>query len=105
MGVLRDAVNLVQNAVKYANENIAIQIEEDDGVVSVVVDDDGPGIPEEEREKILQPFVRLASHKKKSGFGLGLAIVRRIMRWHKGQVLVEESALGGARFILRWPNT
>lgn len=97
--------NVIQNAFKYANALIMITLNIEDNQYCVVVEDDGPGIPIEDREKVFQAFVRLrhAEREKRSGFGLGLAIVHRIMKWHKGSVIVESSSLGGAKFIMRWP--
>jgi len=69
------------------------------------VEDDGPGIPLAQREAILQPFVRLDAGRNKGqgGFGLGLAIVSRIVGWHQGQIVITDSVLGGALFQLRLP--
>ena len=67
-----------------------------------VVEDDGPGIPEEERGRIFEPFVRLDDDD--AGTGLGLAIVAQQARHHGATVGVERSeALGGARFVVRFP--
>ena len=67
-----------------------------------VIEDDGPGIPAEQRDAILQPFVRVdqSRSRDKGGFGLGLAIVSRIVGWHQGRLRINDSLLGGARFSL-----
>jgi signal transduction histidine kinase len=72
----------------------------------ILVDDDGPGIPPEEREKIFQPFYRVDSSRSsdQGGTGLGLAIVARVMTWHDGSVEVKDSPRGGARFTLSFPK-
>jgi signal transduction histidine kinase len=75
-----------------------------DGIVHV--DDDGPGIPEADRERVFNPFTRLETsrNRKYGGYGLGLAIVDRVVKWHGGHVIVSDSPLGGARFTIRWPG-
>jgi signal transduction histidine kinase len=68
------------------------------------VEDDGPGIAIEDRAKVFNSFTQLKqSNSQKGRFGLGLAIVKRIAEWHQGSVIIEESVLGGARFVFRWP--
>lgn len=97
--------NLIQNAKRYAKTRIKITISCSEENFLVEVEDDGPGVPEEERERIFNSFVRLRTetNKEKSGFGLGLAIVKRIMKWHQGDALADRSELGGARFTVTWP--
>lgn len=101
----RALLNLLQNAQRFALSQVAISMESKGGQFVITVDDDGPGIPMEERERVLQSFVRLANHSnaQNRGFGLGLAIVKRIAIWHNGSVIVTSAPLGGARFILSWP--
>jgi two-component system sensor kinase ParS len=73
-------------------------------VNQLFVDDDGPGIPEADRQRVFDTFVQLERVAgRKTGFGLGLAIVKRAVEWHGGQVSVTESPLGGARFCVTWP--
>ena len=97
--------NLLMNARRFARSRIAITMESRQGDFILRVEDDGEGVPEEERERIFQSFVRLScdANSRAHGFGLGLAIVRRILKWHRGSVQVMQSALGGACFELRWP--
>ena len=97
--------NLLRNAVRHASRNVMLDFTEDEEYVEVVVHDDGPGIPDELRERVLAPFVRLGSdrNRKAGGVGLGLAIVRRIMQRHGGRVVIDRSPLGGARVTTRWP--
>jgi two-component system, OmpR family, sensor histidine kinase RstB len=97
--------NLVQNACRYARQKILIRLQwSDDGQVSICVDDDGPGIPPEQRQSLFDPFVRADRSRSRDtgGVGLGLAIVARIMLHHEGGVCVEDSELGGARLRLWW---
>ncbi len=98
--------NLLRNARRHARERVEVGYEIQNGLCRLWVDDDGPGIPAEERERILEPFARLDDSRDRTsgGVGLGLAIVRQIMSWHGGQVAVTESPAGGARLTLRWPS-
>jgi signal transduction histidine kinase len=97
--------NLVDNAVRHAASTMAVAVREDRHTVELVVEDDGPGIPEEQRERVFERFVRLdeARARDDGGSGLGLAIVRDIVAAHGGTVLVSTSPLGGARFVVRLP--
>ncbi|WP_347332210.1 ATP-binding protein [Marinimicrobium locisalis] len=96
--------NLIQNALRYAHRRIDITLEARQDEFWVTVEDDGPGIPEEEQERIFESFVRLreAPEHHSAGFGLGLAIVQRVMNWHLGDVQVNTAQSGGARFTLHW---
>ena len=74
----------------------------------LLVEDDGPGIPEEQRSRVFEPFTRLDDSRTRStgGYGLGLSIVNRIVFWFAGDIQVSKSAdLGGAAFIMRWPKS
>jgi len=99
--------NLVTNALRYAGSSIVMRVSESDGQVVIHVDDDGPGIPEHERERVFKPFARLdkSRHRASGGYGLGLSIVKRIVDWHGGVIRVEESPAGGARFTVELPRT
>lgn len=95
--------NLVNNAARYAKTTIRITASIDQGFYKIYVEDDGPGIPETERERVFDSFVRLYDEPKQSGFGLGLAIVKRIMQWHQGGVGIEKAQeLGGAQLVIFW---
>ena len=97
--------NLIRNAAKYAEETVEIQFEPGQDICTILVDDDGPGIPETSRNKVFEPFFRMdkSRHRASGGYGLGLAIAHRIVTWHKGSVSVSESPLKGARFTLTLP--
>lgn len=97
--------NLVNNALRYCREAVIVRLGIEKGFGFLQVDDDGPGIPEEERQRVFEPFVRLDPSRDRTtgGCGLGLAIVRSIALAHEGQVTVKESPLGGASFLYRWP--
>ena len=99
--------NVISNAQRYAGSRIRITLDADEKDYMVLVEDDGPGIPPADRSRVFNSFVRLRQNTNfdKSGFGLGLSIVSRIMEWHGGSADVAESEWGGARFVLRWPQT
>jgi signal transduction histidine kinase len=95
--------NLLLNAVKYSDKRIAVSAQRDSGGdMHITIEDDGPGIPIEERERIFQPFYRLdrSRDRETGGFGLGLAIAQKAVALHGGHIAVAESALGGAKFRL-----
>ncbi|BEV72193.1 MULTISPECIES: two-component system sensor histidine kinase RstB [unclassified Paludibacterium] len=98
--------NLLSNARRYTNTLVRVSLRLENGQHILVVDDDGPGIAPEDRERVFSPFVRLDSsrHRSTGGHGLGLAIVERIARAHRGQVRIDTSPEGGARFIFSWPE-
>lgn len=100
----RVVINLLENAARFAKSQLRVSAHSVDGLIHISVEDDGPGIPESERQRVFQSFVRLsnAQNSSKRGFGLGLAIVKRLMRWHCGEVLLSDSNLGGAKFSLIW---
>ncbi|MZR62325.1 ATP-binding protein [Alcanivorax sp. DP30] len=99
--------NLVTNALRYASSSIVMRVHADADRITVNVDDDGPGIPEHERERVFKPFARLdkSRHRASGGYGLGLSIVKRIVDWHGGDIFVAESPEGGARFTVTLPAT
>ena len=96
--------NLVANAARYG-DHIEIRAVHDDRYLTVTVDDDGPGIPEDMREEVFKPFLRLdaARNQDHPGTGLGLAIARDIARGHGGDIVLEESPLGGLRARVKVP--
>ncbi|MEO6471542.1 MAG: ATP-binding protein [Aeromicrobium sp.] len=100
------ARNLIQNAVRHARHQVRISVANSPGLAVLAVDDDGPGVPEEHRDDIFERFVRLddARDREAGGSGLGLAIVREIAQAHGGRVLIEQSDLGGARFVVELPR-
>ncbi|WPN49776.1 ATP-binding protein [Pseudomonas sp. P8_241] len=99
--------NLLRNAMRYCEERIQIGVQVYAGGCEIWVDDDGIGIPEDERERIFEPFYRLDRSRDRAtgGFGLGLAISRRALEAQGGTLTVEGSPLGGARFRLWLPAT
>jgi len=104
--VERAIENLLLNASRYANSRIYIGIESYPDFIDISVDDDGPGVAAELRDKIFEPFFRPDEGRDRvqGGAGLGLAIVKRVMQWHQGQCWVTQGQWGGAKFILRFPH-
>ncbi|UUS58310.1 sensor histidine kinase BfmS [Acinetobacter sp. YH16040_T] len=101
--------NLVGNAVRYCDDKVLISGGvNDEGMAYICVEDDGPGIPEEDRKRIFDAFARLDDSRTRAsgGYGLGLSIVSRIAYWFGGTVGIDGSpTLGGARFTITWPAT
>jgi len=96
--------NLLSNASRYARECVRVTLRREGEDAVVLVEDDGRGILPADRERVFESFVRLRKTTEVKGFGLGLAIVRRIMGWHLGSCRVLDSELGGACLELRWPQ-
>jgi signal transduction histidine kinase len=100
--------NLLVNACRYGKETVLCSITGDDGQYRIVVEDDGKGIPDSERESIFKAFTRIDDSRNRDtgGYGLGLAIVSRIATLHGGRVFVDTSGnLGGARFTIAWESS
>ena len=96
--------NLLYNAARYTKSEVHVTFTVHDGVNQLLVDDDGPGIPAKDRQRVFDSFVQLEPiGGKKTGFGLGLAIVKRAIEWHGGEVAIVQSPLGGARISAAWP--
>lgn len=103
----RLVANLVDNAVRHATGRVAIGLAEDDaGTVTLTVDDDGPGIPIEDRARVFERFVRLdeARSRDAGGSGLGLAIVAAVAHAHGAVVAVDDRPGGGARVRVVFPG-
>jgi signal transduction histidine kinase len=97
--------NVGENAARHASQRVDIRLVERGSEVVLTVDDDGPGIPAAERDKVLRRFVRLdeARSRDEGGSGLGLSIVDEVVRAHGGTVSIEQSPLGGARIQITLP--
>jgi signal transduction histidine kinase len=97
--------NVGENAARLASSRVDITLVERDGEIVLTVDDDGPGIPQSERARVLQRFVRLdeARSRDEGGSGLGLSIVDEVVRAHGGSVSIELSPLGGGRVRITLP--
>ncbi|MBU9810252.1 envelope stress sensor histidine kinase CpxA [Rahnella sp. C60] len=97
--------NIVRNALRYSNHHIVLNFAHDNEGITITVDDDGPGVSEEDREQIFRPFYRTdeARDRESGGTGLGLAIVDTAVQQHRGKVKAEDSPLGGLRLIIWLP--
>ena len=97
--------NLLENAAAYGGR-ATVGIERDDAQTCVVVEDEGPGIPEADLERVFEPFVRLEASRSRDtgGSGLGLAIARSIVRGHGGDIVLTNRAEGGLRATVALPG-
>ena len=102
----RSIENLLRNATRHARRRVFVQLYQEDHSFIASVHDDGPGIPKDQRERALMPFVRLESppQGQSSGIGLGLSIVARVMKRHRGTIKLDRSDLGGLSVTLCWPE-
>ena len=103
----RAVFNLIDNATTHAERCIRVRVKETATAVEIVVEDDGPGIPEVDRLRVFERFARLDESRERNtgGSGLGLALVRAIVERHNGNVTVGESlSLGGAQFKIELPR-
>jgi two-component system osmolarity sensor histidine kinase EnvZ len=100
----RAIANLVNNAARFA-EHVKVSAAWQNGALTIEVEDDGPGIPENEREQVFRPFYRIdhARNQDSGSTGLGLAIARDIARIHGGDIALGQSHLGGLKAVLRVP--
>lgn len=98
--------NLLDNAQRHAESLVAVRVAADGAGVRVEVRDDGAGVPEDERERIFERFVRLddARSRDDGGAGLGLAIARDVATRHGGTLTVHRAPEGGAAFRLQLPR-
>jgi two-component system OmpR family sensor kinase len=98
--------NLLQNAHQYCQRQICVEVTENSENITITVSDDGLGIPTEQRKKIIKPFIRgEGTENKVKGYGMGLAIVKRIVEWHHGDLTIENCPkLKGAQFIVTLPK-
>ena len=100
----RCLTNLVDNAFKHGRQ-VAVTVQRDEHYAEIIVEDDGPGIPETRREEAFRPFHRLDQGRnlQTGGSGLGLAIARDIARAHGGDIILDQSKLGGLKATIRLP--
>lgn len=96
--------NLLSNACRYTRKKVLLSYQQDKDYAYLAVEDDGEGILKADREKVFDAYTRLdtARNREKSGFGLGLAVAARIAELHNGSISIEESELGGAKFVIKW---
>ena len=104
LALRRVVANLLDNALQYGR-TAHVQVQTSDSSLELTVDDEGTGIPSEQREALLEPFVRMETsrNRRTGGAGLGLAIVRNLVEAHAGAISISEAPTGGARFVVRLP--
>tara|TARA_B100000408_G_scaffold75605_1_gene57788 strand:+ start:89 stop:1405 length:1317 start_codon:yes stop_codon:yes gene_type:complete len=97
--------NLIDNSIKYS-KNIFISLEKSSKNILITIDDDGPGIPKNERENVFKPFYKIDKSRSdsKSSVGLGLSIASDIIRSHGGNIKLEDSPSNGLRTKIFLPN-
>jgi two-component system osmolarity sensor histidine kinase EnvZ len=99
----RAVANLIGNGLKYA-AGVWVSARRSGPFVEIFVDDDGPGIPKDKRQDVFKPFFRLdEARSSHAGVGLGLAVVREVVRSHGGEVTLSQSPRGGLRALLKLP--
>ena len=98
----RAVTNLLDNAVKWSPPSGTVRIRLHDGTLTV--DDEGPGIPESDREQVFDRFYRSAESRSMPGSGLGLSIVRQVTERHSGSVSVDQTENGGTRMVMQLPG-
>ena len=105
MALARAFGNIIENAARYANKKIKITERDEDEQVEVIIEDDGPGIPDDKKRDAMRPFVRLddARGMETGGTGLGLSIAQTAIENHGGQMFLENSDLGGLRVRIVLP--
>ena len=99
-------INLINNAIKYSNENgeIKIKVIEEENDVKVSIKDEGIGIPKDKQERIFEKFYQVENSRAGEGSGLGLAIVKRIVDLIKGKIEVESKEKQGTKIIVSIPK-
>ena len=97
--------NLLDNASQHGNGTLTVGLTAGQGTAVLTVDDNGPGIPDAERARVFDRFVRLDESRNRAsgGTGLGLAIVKEVIQAHGGTIGIDDSPDGGARFVVRLP--
>lgn len=101
----RAVTNVISNAVRFS-DHVSVDVTKTNGWLTLRIDDDGPGIPEEEREEVFRPFYRLDDARGQDtgiNTGLGLSIARDIVRGHGGDIALKKSKMGGLQAIIRVP--
>lgn len=103
-GFLRCMTNLLENAARYGSR-VEVKASRRSGAIEILIDDDGPGIPADQREDVFKPFFRAEGSRnpETGGVGLGMTIARDLARSHGGEIFLADSPLGGLRVRVRLP--
>jgi signal transduction histidine kinase len=106
LAIKRCLSNLIDNAIKYGN-CAKIEVEDHPGQLTIIVRDEGPGIPDDQLDKVFDPFYRLEGSRNRDsgGTGLGLSIARNIAQLHGGKLHAQNSSGGGLKIVLTMPRT
>jgi len=98
--------NLIDNAERHATSAVKVSVSTKGPWVRLVVEDDGPGVEVNLRDKVFERFARLQEGRSRDagGAGLGLALTKRIVETHGGNIFIEDSPLGGAAFVVELPT-
>ena len=105
MALARAFSNIIENAARYAKKKIRITEHDSEEQVEIIIEDDGPGIPDDKKKDAMRPFVRLdeSRSEKTGGTGLGLSIAQTAIENHGGQMFLEDSDLGGLKVRIVLP--
>ncbi len=101
---LRSIGNLLSNAGRYAKSRVDVEVHQEENLIAIDVNDVGVGVPAEEWQRILEPFVQLDKESNGGSVGLGLAVASRIVNQHGGTIEVATSDTGGCRMRTTWPR-
>ncbi|MEH6421560.1 ATP-binding protein [Pseudomonas sp. CGJS7] len=105
LSLRRALINLIDNAVLYA-DGARVGLWREDNLIVLQVDDDGPGIPPDQSERLQKPFQRLESSRSREtgGLGLGLSVARQTALRHGGRLILQNRDMGGLSARLQWPT-
>lgn len=105
MALARAFSNIIENAARYAKKKIKITETDTPEHIEIIIEDDGPGIPDDRKKDAMRPFVRLddARGTDTGGTGLGLSIAQTLIENHGGQIFLEDSDMGGLRVRIVLP--
>ena len=97
--------NLVDNAERHATSKVRVSLATEGTIARLTVEDDGPGVPPDQRAKVFERFARLEEGRSRDagGAGIGLALTKRVAESHGGRVWIQDSPLGGASFLVELP--
>lgn len=107
--IIKVVSNLLSNAIKFSRHTIIVSLMEktEENLVEIWVEDDGPGIPEDHKEKIFEPFFQIereSFHQKNGGTGIGLTLSRQLAERHRGKIFLDVAYQDGCRFVFRIPS-